>query len=115
MNKIKKDLVKELDKKMFQYITEEDQNDMTNKNNLDVALTTLTGKMKVYNQNIYLIDFKKYEKYIGSFLDGNAQSKYKYIFNVEGNSQAYRYSTEFAKQSIILNFSYIIFISKFII
>jgi len=76
---------------------------LSNKNNLDVALTTLTGKMKVYNQNIYLIDFKKYEKYIGSFLDGNAQSKYKYIFNVEGNSQAYRYSTEFAKQSIILN------------
>ena len=76
---------------------------LSNKNNLDVALTTLTGKMKVYNQNIYLIDFKKYEKYIGSFLDGTEQSKYKYIFNIEGNSQAYRYSTEFAKQSIILN------------
>jgi hypothetical protein len=76
---------------------------LSNKNNLDVALTTLTGKMKVYNQNIYLTDFKKYEKYIGSFLDGTEQSKYKYIFNIEGNSQAYRYSTEFAKQSIILN------------
>ena len=76
---------------------------LSNKNNLDVALTTLTGKIKVYNQNINLINFNKYQIYIGSFLDGNKQSKYKYIFNIEGNGQAYRYSTEFAKQSIILN------------
>ena len=76
---------------------------IANKNNLDVALTTITGKIKAYDENIYLIDSNKYQKYVGSFLDGNVQSNYKYIFNIEGNGQAYRYSTEFAKKSIILN------------
>ncbi len=76
---------------------------LSNKDNLNVALTTITGKMKVYQQKIYVIDSNKYNKYIGNFLNGQEQSMYKYIFNIEGNSQAYRFSTEFKKQSIILN------------
>ena len=76
---------------------------MTDNKNLDVALTIVTSKIKVYNSNIAIIDSKKYEKYIGKFLNGNEQAMYKYIFNIEGNAQAYRFSTEFNKQSVILN------------
>jgi hypothetical protein len=75
-----------------------------NKENiLDVSLTKLVGKIKAYKSNINILNFNKYKYLIGSFLDGKEQSKYKYIFNIEGNAQAYRYSNEFRKKSVILN------------
>jgi hypothetical protein len=47
MNKIKKDLVKELDKKMFQYISEEHNNNMIDKDDLDNMLLILSTKLQV--------------------------------------------------------------------
>ena len=76
---------------------------INNKNNFNVALSKITTRIKVYENNINIIDREKYKHLIGSFLDGEEQSKNKYIFNVEGNAQAYRYSTEFKKKSVILN------------
>lgn len=84
-----------------------DINNKNNKNNnnnfLNVALSQITRRVKVYKSNINIIDQEKYKHLLGSFLDGMEQSKNKYIFNVEGNAQAYRYPTEFRKKSVILN------------
>ena len=75
-----------------------------NKNNiLDVAISKLTYRIKVYNQFVSFIDRYKYKHLIGSKMDALEQSKYKYIFNIEGNAQAYRYPNEFKKKSLILN------------
>ena len=76
---------------------------LSKKNILDVALTKLTGKIKIFKENIHIINDQENTKLVGSFIDGIEQSKYKYIFNIEGNAQAYRYSTEFKKKSVILN------------
>jgi hypothetical protein len=40
---------------------------------------------------------------LGSFVSPQEQLKYKYIFNIEGNAQAYRYGNEFKKKSLILS------------
>jgi hypothetical protein len=69
----------------------------------DVKLSKLVKRIKAYKENIYIINNEKYKHLLGSFMDGKEQSKYKYIFNVEGNAQAYRYSTEFKKKSVVLN------------
>jgi hypothetical protein len=69
----------------------------------DVALSKIIGRIKAYKENVYIIDKQKYENLIGSYLDVDDQSKFKYIFNVEGNAQAYRLGTEFRKKSLILN------------
>lgn len=75
-----------------------------NKENiLDVALSKLVSRVKSYKSNINIMDYNKYKHLVGSFIDGNEQSKYKYNFNIEGNAQAYRYSTEFKKKVVILN------------
>jgi hypothetical protein len=74
-------------------------------NNLlfDIKLSKLVKRIKAYKQNINIINEKKYKHLIGSFMTGKEQSEYKYIFNVQGNAQAYRYSTEFNKKSVVLN------------
>ena len=74
-----------------------------NNNIIDVAISKLTNRIKVYNQFIGFIDRYKYKHLIGSKMDAIEQSKYKYIFNIEGNAQAYRYPNEFKKKSLILN------------
>ena len=74
-----------------------------NKNLLDVALSHIASKVKIYNQFIGTIDQNKYNYLIGSFINSDEQLKYKYIFNIEGNAQAYRYATEFRKKAVILN------------
>ncbi len=85
-------------------INNKNKNNNNNKNNfLNVALSQITRRVKVYKSNINIIDQEKYKHLLGSFLDGMEQSKNKYIFNVEGNAQAYRYPTEFRKKSVILN------------
>jgi len=78
---------------------------INNKNSklFNVALSKITGRVKVYNGNINIMNYGASKHLIGSFLDGVEQSKNKYIFNVEGNAQAYRYSTEFKKKSIMLS------------
>lgn len=70
---------------------------------LDVGLTAITIRPKVYNSNIEIINKQKYLHSIKPFMNKYEQSKYKYIFNIEGNAQAYRYPTEFKKKSVILN------------
>lgn len=77
--------------------------DINNNKILNVALSQITKRVKVYESNINIIDQEKYKHLLGSFLDDVEQSKNKYIFNVEGNAQAYRYPTEFRKKSVILN------------
>jgi hypothetical protein len=69
----------------------------------NVKLSKLVKRIKAYKENIYIIDQQKYKHFIGSFMSNKEQANYKYIFNVEGNAQAYRYSTEFKKKSVILN------------
>lgn len=76
----------------------------TDKNNLlDCALSALTRRIRLYKQFIGMSDVNKYNYLVGSFVSSEDQLKYKYIFNVQGNAQAYRYATEFRKQAVILN------------
>jgi hypothetical protein len=76
----------------------------TDKNNLlDCALSALTKRIRLYKQFIGISDVNKYNYLVGSFVNMEDQLKYKYIFNIEGNAQAYRYATEFRKQAVILN------------
>jgi hypothetical protein len=76
----------------------------TDKNNLlDCALSALTRRIRLYKQFIGMSDINKYNYLVGSFVNSEDQLKYKYIFNVQGNAQAYRYATEFRKQAVILN------------
>jgi len=77
---------------------------ITDKQNLiDVALSKLVSRIKVYNQFIGLDTTKEYKYLVGSFISLEEQLKYKYIFNIQGNAQAYRYPNEFKKGSLILN------------
>lgn len=73
------------------------------KNLLDVGISKLTHRLKTYKSIIGMIDRFKYKYLEGSFVDQINQLKYKYIFNIEGNAQAYRFSNEFKKGSVILN------------
>lgn len=84
-------------------LTYDSNHNNKNRKLFNVALSKITRRVKVYNSNINIIDREKYKHLLGSFLDGIEQSKNKYIFNIEGNAQAYRYSTEFSKKSVILS------------
>jgi len=76
----------------------------TDKNNyLDCALSAITRRIRLYKQFIGTKDLNKYDYLLGSFVDSDKQLLYKYIFNIEGNAQAYRFSTEFRKYAVILN------------
>lgn len=74
------------------------------KNNfLDCALSALTRRIRLYKQFIGTKDLNKYDYLVGTFVDSDKQLEYKYIFNIQGNAQAYRFSTEFRKYAVILN------------
>jgi hypothetical protein len=74
------------------------------KNNyLDCALSALTRRIRLYKQFIGTKDLNNYDYLLGSFVDSEKQLEYKYIFNIQGNAQAYRFSTEFRKYAVILN------------
>lgn len=73
------------------------------KNLIDAALSNFAARIKAYNQFIGLADYKKYKYLVGNFVSTEDQLKYRYIFNIEGNAQAYRYPNEFKKGSLILN------------
>ena len=70
---------------------------------IDVALSNIASRIKVYDRFIGIQDKKAYAYLKGSFINANDQLKYKYIFNIQGNAQAYRYPNEFKKRSLILN------------
>ncbi len=72
-------------------------------NLIDVALSKLVSRIKVYKQFIGIEPLKEYKYLVGSFVNTEEQLKYKYIFNIQGNAQAYRYPNEFKKRSLILN------------
>lgn len=72
------------------------------KNNLiDVKLSRLVGRPRAYKKLIGITDYKKYKHLVGEFMTTEEQMKYKYVFNIEGNSQAYRYSSQFYKGLVI--------------
>ncbi len=70
---------------------------------IDVGLSKIPNRIRLYDTFIINEPNNKYDYLLGSFVDTKDQLKYKYIFNVEGNAQAYRYPNEFKKQSVILN------------
>lgn len=70
---------------------------------LDVAISTIVTRIKVYNQFIGVANFRQLQHLKGNFVDFNQQLSYKYIFNIQGNAQAYRYANEFKKGALILN------------
>ena len=70
---------------------------------IDVAISTLVSRIRVYNQFIGITNQNKYKHLIGNFINPNDQLKYKYVFNIEGNAQAYRFGNEFKKGAVILN------------
>lgn len=69
--------------------------------NIDVCLSSFTKNFKVCNKKLQT-NMTNYNHLIGNFLTKEEQSLYKYIFNIEGNAQAYRYSSEFNKKSVVL-------------
>jgi hypothetical protein len=70
---------------------------------LNVAISKLAKRLKAYDRFVVMINQQKMKHLIGTYLDSNEQLKYKYIFNIEGNAQAYRYPNEFKKGSLIIN------------
>lgn len=74
-----------------------------NNNFLDIGITEFTNKLKVYKQNIYFNNIEKYSHLLKPFLSQEEQSNYKYILNIEGNAQSYRFPSEFKKKSLVIN------------
>ena len=82
-------------------LSEDWSKDPKKANLIDVKLSKLVGRIKAYNKLIGITDYKKYKHLVGEFMTTDQQLKYKYVFNVEGNSQAYRYSSQFYKGLVI--------------
>ena len=70
---------------------------------IDIGISNLTSRFKAFEQNVSYIDKNINSHLLGKKTDFNEQMKYKYIFNIAGNSQAYRFPTEFYKGALILN------------
>jgi hypothetical protein len=73
------------------------------KNLLDAKISHMDNNIKVYHQFIGIHDMNKYNYLVGSFVNDDDQLKYKYIFNIQANVQAFTFSNELKKQSVILN------------
>lgn len=69
---------------------------------IDVGISKLTVRFKAFDQHAGFIDKEKYKYLVKKFTLPTEQLKYKYIFNIPGNSQAYRLPTEFYKGSVLL-------------
>jgi beta-1,4-galactosyltransferase 1 len=77
-------------------------NDNDKKNLIDVKLSSLvTSRIKAYNKLIGMTDYRKFKHLEGKFMTTEEQLQYKYVFNIEGNSQAYRFSSQFYKGLVI--------------
>jgi hypothetical protein len=72
---------------------------------IDIGISDLTSRFKAFDQIASFVDKKENAYLLGRKTNYIEQMKYKYIFNIPGNSQAYRFSTEFYKGSLILNVS----------
>jgi hypothetical protein len=73
------------------------------KNMIDIGVSKLTSRLKAFEGTADYIDKREHTRLLGKFTDTAEQTKYKYIFNIMGNGQAYRFSTEFFKGAVILN------------
>jgi len=71
----------------------------------DLAISDLTVRFKAFEQMANSIDKNEYRDLTGKKADWLEQTKYKYIMNIMGNAQAYRFPTEFYKGAVILNFA----------
>jgi hypothetical protein len=70
---------------------------------IDIGISQLTSRIKAFDQKAAIVD-KIANKYLmGKFTDAQEQSRYKYIFNIPGNGQAYRFPTEFFKGGVVIN------------
>lgn len=78
-------------------------NNIDKKPYLDVGITNFVKRLKVMNQTIYYLNPKDLNFYLSKRMEMKDQTYCKYIFNIEGNVAAYRYSTLFASNSVILN------------
>jgi hypothetical protein len=78
-------------------------NDNDKKNLIDVKISKIVSRITAHNKIIELNEYKNLKHLVGDFIDTIEQIKYKYIFNIEGNAQAYRYGNEFKKNSLLLN------------
>jgi hypothetical protein len=70
---------------------------------LDVGISKLITRIKSFNQIIKIDNIENYNHLKKDRIEYQDQMKYKYIFNIEGNVQSYRFSNEFKKGSVILN------------
>ena len=70
---------------------------------MDVGLVALTNRITAFNRRVELTSYPQYKHLLSSFKAFDAQSKYKYVFNVEGNAAAYRFPTEFKHNSVLIN------------
>lgn len=82
-------------------LSEDWSKDPKKANLIDVKLSKLVGRIKAYNKLIGITDYKKHKHLVGEFMTTEQQMKYKYVFNIEGNSQAYRFSSQFYKGLVI--------------
>jgi hypothetical protein len=75
----------------------------TKPNLIDIGISGLTSRFKAFEQQVSFVNKEKNNSLIGKKTDYVQQMKYKYIFNIPGNSQAYRFPTEFYKGAVIIN------------
>jgi hypothetical protein len=73
------------------------------KNLINAGISRFIIRITAYDKIIGFTINDKYKHLVGEFIDSKDQTKYKYIFNIEGNAAAYRYPSEFKKKSVILN------------
>jgi hypothetical protein len=70
---------------------------------IDVKISNLVSRITAYDKIIQSSNIKNFNYLKGNRIEKNEQMNYKYIFNIEGNAQAYRYPSEFQKGSVILS------------
>lgn len=72
---------------------------------IDIGISNLTSRFKAFDEKALYIDKNLNAHLLGKKTNFIEQTKYKYIFNIPGNGQAYRFPTEFYKGAVILNVS----------
>jgi hypothetical protein len=70
---------------------------------IDIGISNLTSRYKAFDEKADYINKTTNSYLLGKSTNFIEQTKYKYIFNIAGNAQAYRFPTEFYKGAVILN------------
>ena len=70
---------------------------------LDIGLTQFTKGFRVNDGIIDFVNIQKINLPKYNFITFEEQSNYKYIFNIEGNTAAYRFSSLFSMNSVVIN------------